>query len=260
MPGKKSLLRIAATLALVLLSPQLSRSVDLWEGDEFSAFCKSLSVPKRELLAAELGTYLPVIEKREGIDLNAARLAHFNQIQPLLSQAARQKWGALQFFTQTQFAEKSACLLMLDRKSLSEIDRAFELHSLLKPKAAVSSDQNEELRMEFLLIGHGKLIVAYQKDAWVKLPEYAIQAHYKSYTSMEIDQRTSQRGLFEMRTLSRPDAEFQPFLEARAPFFGFNWPIQIHSLAMGVDGPIVGYRVFGMEKQEQRRKIPITER
>ena len=114
--------------------------------------------------------------------------------------------------------------------------------------------------MEFLLLGHGKLIVGYPKDAWVKLPEYAIQAHYKSYTSMRVEQQKTQRGLFAMRTLSKPDAEFDSFLEARAPFIGIAWPIQIHSLAMGVGGPVVGYRLFGVEKQEQRRKLPITER
>jgi hypothetical protein len=258
--SKKYLLILAVTLALVLLRPELSRSDDLWEGDEFLAFCKSLSVPKRELLAANLGPYLPVIEKREALDLNAARLADFSHIQPLLAEAAHRKWGALQFFTQSPFAEKSACLVMLDRNSLAEVDRVFDLHSLLKPKAAVSSDQNEELRMEFLLVGHGKLIVGYPKDAWVKLPDYALQAHYKSYISLQIDQQKNQRGLFEIRTLSRPGAEFESFLEARAPFIGITWPIQIHSLALGVDGPIVGYRLFGMEKQEQRRRIAITER
>jgi hypothetical protein len=110
------------------------------------------------------------------------------------------------------------------------------------------------------LIGYGKLIVGYPKDAWVKLPEYAIQAHYKSYTSMRVDQQKTQRGLFEMRTLSKPDAEFDSFLEARAPFIGITWPIQIHSLAMGADGPVVGYRLFGIEQQEQRRKLAITAR
>ena len=260
MGSKKCLLILAVSLALGLLRVQPSRADNLWEGDEFSAFCKSLSVPKREMLAAHIGAFLPVIEKREGLDLNAVRLAEFNHIQPFLAQAARQKWGSLQFFTQSPFAEKSACLVMLDRRSLAEIDRVFELHSLLKPKATVSTGENEELRMEFLLIGHGKLIVGYPKDAWVTLPEYAIQAHYKSYTSMRVDEQKTQRGLFEMRTLSKPDAEFDSFLEARAPFIGITWPIQIHSLAMGADGPLVGYRLFGIEKQEQRRKLPITAR
>ena len=96
--------------------------------------------------------------------------------------------------------------------------------------------------MEFLLVGHGKLIVGYPKDAWVTLPEYAIQAHYKSYTSMRVDQQKTQRGLFEMRTLSKPHAEFDSFLEAGGPFIGITWPIQIHSLAMGADGYLPSHR------------------
>ena len=106
MSSKKCFLTLTVSLALVLLQLQVSRADNLWEGDKFSAFCKSLSVPKRELLAADLGPYLPVIERREGVDLNAVRLADFNRIQPFLTQAARQKWGSLQFFTQSPFAEK----------------------------------------------------------------------------------------------------------------------------------------------------------
>ena len=127
MGSKKCLLILAVAVALGLLWLQPSRADNLWEDGEFSVFCKSLSVPKREMLAANMGAFLAVIEKREGLDLNAVRLAEFNHIQPLLAEAARQKWGALQFFTQSPFAEKSACLVMLDRTNLAEIDRVFEL-------------------------------------------------------------------------------------------------------------------------------------
>lgn len=213
------------------------------------------------MLKSILGGYLSVIENKEKIDLNRIRVADFKHIAPLLKRAAELRLAALEFFTMKEFVHSSACLVLLDKKSLAEVDGAFDLHGLWMTRAAGASNENEPITMEFFLLGHGKLVVGYPKEAWVRVPDYEIQAHYMPYTSMRIEHQKTRRALSGIRTLATRDAEFEGF-EALAPLFWglLEVPIQITSLTTNGDSILVSYRALGGEREDRRPKIAISER
>jgi hypothetical protein len=246
-------------LVVVLANPPVGYSDSFW-GDGFMAFCKSLRAPEKGILRSSFGDYLSVIERREKLDLNKILIADFEHIAPVLTRAIQLRWAALDFFTMSEFAGNSPCLIMIDKESLAAVDRAFDLHGLWMTSTALSSNDDEHLTMDFILLGHGKLIIGYGKEVWVRVPDYKIQARYTRYTSMRIAHSENLRGLMEIRSLSRPDGEFESF-QARAPvLLGFEVPIQIKSLAIDGDGILVGYRALGGEREEHRSRIPISQR
>jgi hypothetical protein len=247
-------------LLVVLSLPCIGYADSFWGDDEFLSFCKSLRVPERDLLKSGLGAYLPVIENREKLDSTKIVLADFAHIAPLLLKAIKLRWGALEFFTMREFADASNCLVMLDRRSLAEVNDAFDLHGLWMTRSTVSSKDNQDLAMDFVLLGHGKLIVGYPKEAWVRVPDYNIEARYTPYTSMRIEHREGLQALSQIKTLSRPDGDFESF-EARAlTFLGVGVPIGIRSLKIDGNSVLVGYRALWGDREELRPRIPIAER
>jgi hypothetical protein len=247
-------------LVLALAVPFFGHADSFWGGDGFMAFCKTLRVPEKGTLESSFGAYLSVIEQREKMDLNKIVFADVKHITPLLTRAIELRWSALDFFTVSEFAAKSPCLIMLDKKSLAAINRAFDLHGLWMTSASSLSSKDDDTVMEFILLGDGRLIIGYGKEAWVRVPDYKIQARYTHYTSMSIAHRENLRALTEIKTLSSPRGDFASF-QARAPvLFGFEMPIQIKSLGLSGESIVIGYRAMGGEREERRPKIPISQR
>ena len=163
---KRFLLASNVILVLILADPFFGHADSLWRGDEFIDFCKTLRVPEKGTLESSFGAYLSVIEHREKMDLTKIVFADVNHITPLLMRANELHWSALDFFTMSEFAAKSPCLIMLDKKSLVAISRAFDLHGLWMTSASSLSSKDDDTVMEFILVGDGRLIIGYAKEAW----------------------------------------------------------------------------------------------
>lgn len=225
-------------------------SSELWGTAGMASFCDILPPADDRVIRSMFNNYLPII-RREGIDLRQAKIAKSKDFMPLLSRAINLDWGPLEFFSTAEFADKGPCVLLLDRQTLLQINEKYDLHALWMISAPMAGQKN--IDMELLLLGQGKLIVVYPRQAIVKVKDYDLwtgKYTYSPFTIMDIINNRQTRGLLTIKTLDRPDSEWRPF---HGPF-----DADIHSLELDDEGAIrVKYFKF-TETTDRIPKIPIS--
>ncbi|MGR8936051.1 MAG: hypothetical protein ACU837_16985 [Gammaproteobacteria bacterium] len=216
-----------------------------------ASWCATLQSADDRVMQALFKAYQPVIE-RQGIDLRQAKIAAAQDVIPLLAQAVRLGWGPLEFFTDREFASQGACILLLDRKALAEVDRRYDIHGLWMISAPLEGQQNAD--MAFFLLGQGKLIVGYPRQDTVHVRDYDLwtgQYTYQPLIVMDVVNNGSHRKLANIKTLARPDSEWLPF----------QGPFDAEILSLEVEGEFVRVKYALLEEMTERiRKIGISPR
>lgn len=245
--------RIKSILPVVLLlACSQIRAQGLWEKDASRQLCGQLGPVSQERLSREMGVYGSVMAARDGLVHGQLRAFRFEHMRPLLQQAAERGWGILEVFTQPEFADPDGCALFLDGATLAEIHRAFDLHGLWQIEAKLAGTNGAMLRMSYLIVGRGRLIIGYPRKATITIADddaVTGDYDYAPYFSSRIDGSHGGRGLSDIRTLTSPDGEFEPFV---GPY-----GVHIYGLQMTGREILVKY-AWGIGQERRARSVPIS--
>lgn len=234
----------------LLISSPVLPARDSPANDTVNHLCSRLEAVSRNELEAHLGGYGAVMEHRDGLAPSRLRALRFEHMRPLLQHAVETGMGILEVFTQPGFADPNGCAFFMDGATLAEIQRIFNLHGVWQIVAKVSGQPNETLRMSYLIVGRGHLIVGYPRAATITIDDddaVTGEYDYAPYFSARIDQR--ERSVRDIKTLTSPDGEFGAF---RGPF-----GIRISSMQLTGREVLVKY-VWGFEQERRTRNVPIS--
>jgi len=218
----------------------------------FVQLCERLPAATKQRLAEAAKEYLPILESRSHLNLNAIKVARFADIDPVLARAVRQGMGTLEVFTQAELGRLGSCALLLDRETLAAIDAKYALHGVWQLAAPAAHGTLEDFRMDYLIVGQGHLVIGYPGEAEVPVEDDSgEQRHYRyePYICADIINAGPTRGLFDVMTLASPNGKFRPF---EGPFGA-----EIHSFQMVGNAVLVKY-TWGVDQDRRARKAPIA--
>lgn len=207
-------------LILLLMSSQVTAET-IWTADEFSTLCNNAKSPGNEMLASVMGDYLAVLKNKDNIDINHIKIPKPEHIDAALKKAIKLNYGALEFFTEPNFAASHACMVFMDMAMLQAVDKKYNLHTLWMINAPLEVDDEEEekkanhLRMKYLLMGRGKLIIGYEEPKEIFVKDYVVFTglyDYELHTSMNIVNSNEKRGVFEIRVYKSVQGKATPFI------------------------------------------------
>ncbi len=224
----------------------------LWQPGEFEDFCQNLEPVSPVRLGAALGDYAPLVASAENIETGKIRLATATGLSAMIEKAVDAQWDSLSLFTDAPFANTQDCALLVEDTVLAALAGHYNLHSLWMTTAHSEDSPQQPLRMQFLLLGMGRLIIGYDGSGTVKVKDYEIRSglyDYAPYTTMSIVNRPDRRGLFAIETRSGPESGVQPFIG----------PVNSRIASMELFGDnriLVRYRLlFSGEETVERRLI-----
>ena len=163
--------------------------------------------PKDECLKV-FGRYGKLIEK----ELNFDRLyfVSHDEVKKILDQAAKESIDSLTLFTHPLLQDPEDIAIVLDSGLLQQINKNFNFHGLFNISTP-SIDDGSAVTMQFLVIGQGKFIVGYNRNAKIKHPDYDFVTGHYDYNELFIMEAKKDlqgnSGLFDIKGVSNPDGK-----------------------------------------------------
>lgn len=198
-------------LILLVVSSQAGAE-QLWTSKEFESLCNNAKSPGKEELAAAMGSYLNVLKGKEDVDINRIKIPDVKNIEAALDKAIKLNWAALEFFTEPNFTTGKPCLVFMNEEMLQAVNKKYNLHTLWMINAPY---EGKTLRMKYLLMGRGKMIIGYHEPKEILVEDYGIFTglyDYERYTSMDIINSAGKRGVFNIRTRKTALEKTTPFI------------------------------------------------
>ena len=243
----------ALTLLLACALPRLCAAADVWAGTSLSDLCNQFEAVDRPVLQKSVGNFLDVLTNREQLSLDTVRRVDPQKVDPVLKRAVALKMGAMELFSDPQFAAGGPCLLLFDQATLFAIDKQYDLHGLWMVHAPTSAGV---LEMTFMLLGQGKLIMGYPRAAAVTVADYRVFTgvyDYQPYTAMDISNANGKHALTNVRTLGAASGANQSFV---GPLNSSIKTIQLD----GDGNMVVQYRYLFADFQRRINSVAITAR
>jgi len=209
--------------------------------------------PKDECLKT-FGKYGKLIAK----ELNFDRLyfVSYDEVKKLLDQAARESIDSLTLFTHPILQDPEGFAIVFSAGLLQQINKDFNFHGLFNISAP-PIDDGAALKMQFLVIGQGKFIVGYNRNAKIKHPDYDFVTGHYDYNELFIMEAKKDlqgnSGLFDIKGVSSPDE--------KPKWMKGPLNVDIHSLIITSDNGDrrqirIQYDLFGV-KHKILKPIPI---
>ncbi len=156
------------------------------------------------------GKYAAVIIPE--LDLEKIYFVSYNEVEALLTQAAKESIDSLTLFTLPLLQDQKGFAIVFNEKLIKQINKNFNFHALFNIETPFAKD-GYPVRMRFFVIGQGKLIVSYNRNATIKHPDYDFATGKYDYTElfiMDADKDAKGNpGLFNIKALSKPDGELR---------------------------------------------------
>ena len=173
-------------------------------------FLQSLIKAPEDEYARIFGEYSTIIA--EHTDFKKLYFASYEEVANLLDQAVDESIDSLTLFTLPQLQDHKSFAIVFDGELLEQVQKNYNFHAIFNI-SAVSLDDGSVLRMKFLVIGQGKLIVGYNRNAKIKHPDYNFATGKYDYRKLFImDAAKDSRGncgLFNIKGLSSPNGRLQ---------------------------------------------------
>ncbi len=244
------LLKIFASLLVFALSPA-ALAAEFWGPQGYPGFTSGLQPASERTLQRATKNYRTVLQQRAGLDLAKIRVATFKDIDPLLARAAQSGLGTLDLFTQKELADPSAMALLLDGSTLRQIDAKYHLSGAWMISTRTLLPDHRAMNMDYMIVGQSRLIIGYPYEAPVEVMEEGkpLEYRYEPFIEARIVNSGLQRGLFDIKVLSNPAAEF----------LAFQGPMgaELRSFRLEDNSVVVNYRL-GVDQQVHTDKTPIV--
>ena len=188
-------------------------ATDLWGEKGFHDFAKSLPVMDRNSLESILGKEWTEVVFKTGLEPARIHKADFQHIDPVLEHAVGSKMGVLELFTTGELSDARAPALFLDQTLLERIDAKYDLFSVWMLSGKSKGAKPGSLKMRYMIVGQGILIVGYPHAATVEIIDdgKSLEYQYEPVISAKIVNTPGTRGLFSVKTLASPKEEFGDF-------------------------------------------------
>lgn len=205
-----------ACFILLFLLHVLSYSVhakSLWGDGGFSAFSESLPHADPKVVLQSLGREWTNVIYKTGLEPSRVHKADFTHINAVLEHAVATKLGILELFTAGELADPKGPALLLDSDALQKIDAKYDLSSVWMLSAKPKESGTSSLKMSFMIVGQGILIMGYPHPATVEILDEGklLEYQYESLISANIVNAPKSRGLFSVRALASPTEDFSDF-------------------------------------------------
>ena len=146
------------------------------------------------------------------LDFKKLYFVSYEAVEDLLDRAVNESIDSLTLFTLPRLQDQKNFAIVFSEKLLARIQTKYDFHALFNISAP-SLDDGAVVKMKFLAIGRGKLIVGYSRNVKIKHPDYNFATGKYDYRELFImdAQKDSEgnRGLFNIKGLSHPDGKLQ---------------------------------------------------
>jgi hypothetical protein len=162
-------------------------------------------------------------------------------------------------FTHPLLQDPEGLAIIFNADLLQQINKNFNFHGLFNISAP-PIDSGDALKMQFLVVGQGKFIVGYNRNAKIKHPDYDFVTGHYDYNELFImaakKDLQGNPGLFDIKGVSNPDEKPRWM---KGPL-----NVDIHSMIITSDNGNgrqirIQYDLFGV-KHKILKPIPIEKR
>ena len=156
------------------------------------------------------GKYNTIISRE--LDFQKLYFVSYEAVADLLDQAVNESIDSLTLFTLPRLQNQKNFAIIFNEKLLERVQKKYDFHALFNI-AVPSLEDNSVVKMKFLAIGQGKLIVGYSRNAKIKHPDYNFATgkyDYRELFTMDAQKDSEGNlGLFNIKGLSRPNGKPQ---------------------------------------------------
>lgn len=193
------------------------------------------------------------------LDFQKLYFTSYMEVEDLLEAAVAESIDSLTLFTLPPLQQQQGVAIIFDQELLRQVDRKFNFHGLFNISIP-SAEDGTEVNMKFLVIGQGKFIVGYNRNAKIKHSDYGFATGKYDYRELFLmDAKTDSNGspgLFNIKALSKPDGKPEWL---KGPL-----NVDIHSMILTSDSAgkhmiLIQYDLLGI-KQKLIDPIPIEKR
>lgn len=144
------------------------------------------------------------------IPAEAIRRPTYEQVRPLFQDAADRELGAMEFFTDPAWRQEGRAAL-LTREVLDAITAEFETHAFFR--SSTEDTDKKVVRMQWLLLGHKQLVLAYDRACTVFLDDYHFATGkygYRRFFRMRLDvDSDGHPGIFDIQGNDTPGSSME---------------------------------------------------
>ena len=224
----------------------LSKQIDL--------FLDSLLKAPKDKCVKIFGRYAETIASE--LDLDKLYFVSYQKVEDLLDQAANESIDSLTLFTHPILQDQKGFAIVFNEELLQQISQHFDFHGIFNI-SAMSVDDGSAVKMKFFVIGQGKFIVGYDRNAKIRHPDYNFATGNYDYNELFVmDAKKDSKGnpgLFNIKGVSNPNE--------KPKWMKGPLNVDIHSLILTTDRGdrskiLIQYDLFGI-KQKLLNPIPI---
>ena len=154
--------------------------------------------------------YSPIVA--QNVDFKRLYFVSWEDVEDLLDQAVNDSIDSLTLFTLPILQNQKSSAIVFNGKILELIQKKYDFHALFNLSTA-SIEDDTIIKMMFLVIGQGKLIVRYSGNAKIKHPDYDFvtgKYDYKELFTMDSKKDSEGNpGLFNIKGISNPKGKPQ---------------------------------------------------
>lgn len=217
-------------------------------------FLNSLIKAPKDACVQIFGKYEEIITNE--LNLDKLYFASYQEVEKLLGHAANQSIDSLTLFTHPLLQDQKSFAIVFDEGLLQQISEKFDFHGIFNISAP-SVDDGSAVKMKFFVVGQGKFIAGYDRNAKIRHPDYNFATGNYDYNELFImdamKDSNGNPGLFNIKGVSSPNE--------KPKWMKGPLNVDIHSLILTKDPGdrpqiLVQYDLFGI-KNKLLNPIPI---
>jgi hypothetical protein len=193
------------------------------------------------------GKYNTIISHE--LDFQKLYFVSYEAVSDLLDQAVNESIDSLTLFTLPRLQNQKNFAIIFNEKLLERVQKKYDFHALFNI-AVPSLEDGSIVKMKFLAIGQGKLIVGYSRNAKIKHPDYNFATgkyDYRELFTMDAQKDSEGNlGLFNIKGLSHPNGKPQ---RMKGPLNVDIQSLIIRSDPKGQKKILIQYDLFGIKEK-----------
>lgn len=173
-------------------------------------FLQSLKKASKNECVQIFGKYSTIVAR--DVDFKRLYFVSYEQVEDLLDQAVNESIDSLTLFTLPPLQNQKSFAIVFTEEILEQIHKNFNFHALFNISVP-SVEDGLAVKMKFLVIGQGRLIVGYNRNAKIKHSDYDFvtgKYDYREIFTMDAGKDSrGNPGLFNIKGTSNPNEKPQ---------------------------------------------------
>jgi hypothetical protein len=192
------------------IAKNLKQTKDQSFSKQIDVFLNSCIKASKDESVNIFGRYKEIMVRE--LSLERLYFVSYKEVENLLDQAVNESMDSLTLFTHPLLQNPKSFAIVFNERLLQQINKNFDFHGLFNISIP-SIDDGYAVKMNFFVIGQGKFIVGYDRNAKIKHPDYGFVTGKYDYRELFImdagKDSEGKSGLFNIKGLSKPDGKLQ---------------------------------------------------